>query len=454
MRFTCHFLIKNFQGDIMPRRSVIRASALLVVHQISVLAWPSPASAAESIPPDILQAVSAPKIVPPTAWTFGPDSAEATSPACDLVGVDLQKATESKPVQTFPLLTGKSTAEAKARTQILVKLPRMAVDADGAARAYHPADPTGRSVCEKVVQGSQVALRGICALDHIANAGVRIFKGTVEIPYLVEYQRNEPDGTITKHNLHNPQYESTWRDFWPLAAARKVVNANIPFDQVVLYSSQQNVSALFKTKIFPFQNGLPCVQGARDAAPGYFVSETAPTKTDHASTNQCDANRYRESTKIPYFVIPDGLFTNIRVGDVAIGYAKTDGGDRIVRGIVGDIGPKHSFGEASIAFNQKLRDDSTIPMNSIDTDRLDTDLSDKGHSAGIKSMFVLLLGDTAKQLKENYSADNIDRVARLTLQTFKGEARLRACVDDQDKRDLDKKDLDKKELDKNDPAKR
>ena len=418
----------------MLRGSVVRASALLITYQILVLAGASPASAAESVPPDILQAVSAPKIVPPTDWTFGPDSTAATSPACDLVGVDLLKATESKSVQTFPLLTGKSTAEAKARTQILVKLQRMAVDADGAARAYHPADPTGRSVCEKVVRGSQVTFRGICALDHIANAGVRIFKGTAEVPYLIEVERKEPDGTTTKHNIHNPLYESTWRDFWPLAAARKVLNADIPLDRVVLYSSQQNVSAVFKTRIIPFQNGLPCVQGARDAAPGYFVSETAPMKTDRAPTNQCDASQYRESTKIPYFVIPDGLFDNISVGDVAIGYAKTDGEDRIVRGIVGDIGPKHSFGEASIAFNQKLRNDSKIPMNSVDADRLDSDLSDNAHPAGIKSMFVLLLGDTAKQLKGNYSAENIDRIARLALQTFKGESRLRACVNDLDKK--------------------
>lgn len=429
----------------MPRGSVIRASALLVACQIIVVpAGPAPASAAESIPSDILQAVSAPRTVPATKWTFGPDSSAATSPACDLVGVDLQKATESKPVQTFPLLTGKSTAEAKARTQILVRLPRMAVDADGAARAYHPADPTGRSVCEQVVQGSQVALRGICALDHIANAGVRIFKGTVEVPYLVEYLLKEPDGELSKHNLQNPQYESTWRNFWPLVAAKKVINANIPPDQVVLYSSQQNVSVLFKTKIFPFKDDRPCVQESGDAAPGYFVSQTAPLKTDRSSANQCDASQYRESTGIPYFVIPDGLFANIAVGDVAIGYARTDGGDRIVRGIVGDIGPKHSFGEASIAFNQKLRDDSAIAMNSVDTDRLDTDLSGKGHPAGIKSMFVLLLGDTAKLLKENYSADNVDRVARQALQTFKGEDRLRACIDELDKRELDKRDSDKK----------
>jgi hypothetical protein len=304
------------------------------------------------------------------------------------------------------------------------------------------------------MQGSQVTLRGICALDHIANAGVRIFKGTAEVPYLIEFERKEPDGTTTKHNIHNPLYESTWRDFWPLAAARKVVNADIPLDRVVLYSSQQNVSALFKTKIIPFQNGLPCVQGVRDAAPGYFVSETAPMKTDRASTNQCDARQYRESTKIPYFVIPDGLFENIRVGDVAIGYAKTDGEDRIVRAIVGDIGPRHSFGEASIAFNQKLRNDSTIPMNAIDADRLDSDLSGNARPAGIKSIFVLLLGDTAKQLKGNYSAENIDRVARVALRTFKGEARLRACVDDLDKRASDKKDFDKTDLDKNNPAKR
>ncbi len=83
-------------------------------------------------------------------------------------------------------------------------------------------------------------------------------------------------------------------------------------------------------------------------------------------------------------------------------------------------------------------------MNSLDTDRLDTDLSDNAHRAGIKSMFVLLLGDTAKQLKENYSADNIERVAGLALQTFKGEARLRACADDLDKRELDRKDSDNK----------
>ena len=294
MRFTCIFLIRNFPGVIMPRGSVIRASALLVVCQMSVLAGPSPASAAESIPSDILEAVSAPKIVPATNWTFGPNSAAATSPACDLVGVDLQKATEGNPVETFPLLTGKSAAEAKARTQILVKLPHMAVDADGAARAYHPADPTGRSVCEKVIQGSQVTLRGICALDHIANAGVRIFKGTVEVPHRLEYLRKEPDGELTKHNLQNPQYELTWRNFWPLAAAGKVAKANIPPDQVVLYSSQQNVSALFKTKIFPFKGDLPCVQGSRDPAPGYFVSQTAPLKTDRSSTNQCDASQYRE----------------------------------------------------------------------------------------------------------------------------------------------------------------
>ena len=416
----------------MLKGSVICAPAFLVTYCACMLAGPSPAAAAESIPGEILQAVSAPRIAPPTEWTFGPDSAAGISPTCGLVGVDLRKATESRPVQNFPLLTGKSTADARARTQILVKLQRMAVDADGAARAYHPADPTGRSVCEKVVRGSQVSLRGICALDHIANAGVRIFKGTDEIPHLTEFDRREPDGTITKHRLQNPLYESTWRDFWPLAAARKVASADIPLDRVVLYSSQQNVSALFKTRIIPFQNGLPCVQGAREAAPGYFVSETAPMKTDRPSGNRCDASQYRESTKIPYFVIPDGLFENIGVGDVAIGYAKTDGGDRMVRGIVGDIGPKHSLGEASIAFNQKLRNDLTIPMNSRDTNRLDIDLSNKEGPAGIKSMFVLLLGNTAKQLKGNYSAENIDRVARMALQTFKGEDRLRACVNDLD----------------------
>ena len=249
---------------------------------------------------------------PANQWTFGPNLAAATSPACDLVGVDLQKATEGNPVETFSLLTGKSATEAKARTQILVKLPHMAVDADGAVRAYHPADPTGRSVCEKVDPGERGDLaRDLRTRSH-RQCRSQNFQG---------HRRSTPPSRVPTERTRRcieqnttskiRSTESTWRKFWPLAAAGKVAKANIPSDQVVLYSSQQNVSALFKTKIFPFKGDLPCVQGSRDPAPGYFVSQTAPLKTDHSSSNQCDTSQYRESTQIPYFVIPEGLFDNI-----------------------------------------------------------------------------------------------------------------------------------------------
>jgi Fungal chitosanase of glycosyl hydrolase group 75 len=433
----------------------IRALGLLAGCHLLLLGAPSPGAAGETIPPDILAAVSATKPVPPTIWTFGPDQAADISPDCNLTAVDLLKQTEKKPPQTFSLLTEKSSADATARTQILVQFPRMSVDADGAARAYHPDDPFGRGICEKVTQGNKVSFRGVCALDRIANAGVRIFNGAVEVPYLVEADKTEADGTVTKRNVYNPQYETTWNELWPRAAKKQIASADLPLDRVALYSSELNAAAVFKTKIIPFRDGLPCTQGPDDPAPGYFVSETAPLAgTSPTPDNLCRPALYRDSTEIPYVVIPEGLFENISVGDIAIGYAKTTGQPRIIRGIVGDIGPKYSFGEASIAFNQQLRNDLTAPMNSIEADRLDTNLSESGDHKGIESMFVLFLGKTAPLLNGDYSAVNIDQVAARAIETFKGESRLSACAGELDKRDSKKSVLEKADLNKSEPARR
>ena len=68
------------------------------------------------------------------------------------------------------------TASAPAPKQMLVRIQRLSVDADGSERAYHPEDPSGRGVCtrERGPDGKE-KLTGICALDAFSSGGLRLY---------------------------------------------------------------------------------------------------------------------------------------------------------------------------------------------------------------------------------------------------------------------------------------
>src|ERR1700749_1738267 len=75
-------------------------------------------------------------------------------------------------------------------------LSRVAVDADGSGRAYHPEDPLGSGVCQRTTgPDGKPGLSGICALDPFSSGGAYVFSGT---------QKMSKDAFV-----------SNWLSMWP-----------------------------------------------------------------------------------------------------------------------------------------------------------------------------------------------------------------------------------------------
>lgn len=91
--------------------------------------------------------------------------------------------------------------------------------------------------------------------------------------------------------------------------------------------------------------GTPYEQGPADPAPGFYVSVTA--YVDHTKSVN-DPLRYVDAETVPYLVVPPDLtgLRGVHMGDYAIGLY----GDKLVAGVVGDVGPHGHYGEASIAW--------------------------------------------------------------------------------------------------------
>ncbi len=95
---------------------------------------------------------------------------------------------------------------------------------------------------------------------------------------------------------------------------------------------------------------LPVVQGPRDPAPGYYVSQTA--FEDESVENQRDPRRYVDATKINYVVLGnEARRMGARLGDFVAVYSRRT--HRSVFGIVGDAG-NASGDEGSLHLLQAL----------------------------------------------------------------------------------------------------
>ncbi len=98
-------------------------------------------------------------------------------------------------------------------------------------------------------------------------------------------------------------------------------------------------------------NGKPIVQGPSDPFPGYYVSTTA---LQDRAKEKTDPQRYIDSTKIPYLVLPKAVANKLgaQLGD--FGTVINDKSRRLTQAIFADIGPAGKLGEGSIALAEAL----------------------------------------------------------------------------------------------------
>lgn len=97
------------------------------------------------------------------------------------------------------------------------------------------------------------------------------------------------------------------------------------------------------------ERGKPVVQGSRDPAPGYYVSQTT---FEDESLPEHDPRRYVDATRINYVVLGDeARRRGVKMGDFVAVHSRRTG--RSVYGIVGDSG-NPSGDEASLHLLQAL----------------------------------------------------------------------------------------------------
>jgi hypothetical protein len=320
--------------------------------------------------------------------------------------------------------------------ELLVRINRITVDADGAERAYHPEDPYGQGVCTRVARSDgRTTLAGVCALDELSNAGIRVFSGS--------QQAVRPDAH-SKFSTSAPDLAQQWKSVWPLIRDRilkpidvtSIAGPAAPKGYYLFYWMERNLSVFFSRYIIPdSRDGYPCVRGAESLYPGYFVAATTLNQIGPVRSDGCEPARYIDAEQIPFFVLPGGTFGQIEVGDIVVGQLSLGSQLRTVYGIAGDTGPFDQFGEGSIAFNQKLLDRSDIIVNSQDLDSVDIDLGQFEQTAGRQgTLAILVLGGTKRLLRGNYSRENVERIGRQEFARWNGGAsdgahRLNACIE-------------------------
>jgi len=365
---------------------------------------------AQDVPPrDLLSAIvrqitSKPV---PTAITFDRGSG-ASDTVCRLQPAQMNLTRNGSTVRNFSVLVDNAIG-ADSPKVFFANLSRVAVDADGSGRAYHPEDPLGSGVCERTTgPDGKPGLNGICALDQFSSGGAHVFNGT--------------------QKLSKDAFVSNWRSMWPKIRDRLLkpvvladVIPDVPREFYFFYWRERGLTAFFKDNIIPKDSeGYPCryqsVDGARN---GYFISSTTLEANTRPRADGCAPNRYLDSEIVPFVVLPKGGFGKVQIGDVAIVRYK----DRVVYAVVGDAGPATKLGEGSIALNARLLGKFGEPfLNMKATWTLDID-------GGPVS--ILVLGDTRGSLNGNYSPHNIESVARRELSRWSGSAdplaRFEAC---------------------------
>lgn len=388
------------------------------------------ASAQELPPRDVIEKII-PQLQAPLAAAKILFRPAAVSPANDLCRMQnfemtLQRDDKAAP-NRYPVMLDPQPGTQAVPRQLLAVIPRLAVDADGAERAYHPEDVFGKGVCRRRTGADgKIIWRGVCALDSFASSGIRVFDGSERVKFA------SPGKSAVA--------AARWKDFWALIRDRKLKSFDFksvggpaaPGGYRMFYWKEKNLSAFFKRAIIPAtHDGYPCLRGTESRYPGYFLAATTLTQESKVRPDGCAPGRYIDAAEIPFFVLPGGNFGHIQIGDIAIGLYKSGKTERVAYGITADAGPIEQFGEGSIAFNRILLGKSEPVMNIDGVYALDID-SERLRKEGA-TLGVLVLGGTRRLLHGDYSRENIEKTGRAELARWNGgganmTARLNACI--------------------------
>lgn len=389
---------------------------------------------AQDVPaPDVLNAIipQLRKKLPGTEISFQLPANDGHSNAT--CGMQLSNMTVARGTErhTFGVLIDPPMGEPIAPKQVLARITRLTVDADGSTRSYHPEDPDGEGMCKEVVQpdGSTV-LQGICPLDDISNAGIRLFLGTKRIV------KNDP-----KKNSggSDSNLAEEWTSVWPLIRdktlrpvdLKMIAGAGAPNGYYLFYWKQRELTVFFNENNIPrTRDGYPCLHGSESRFPGYFVTGTALNQEGSVRADGCAPSRYIDAEQIPFFVLPGSSFGHVEIGDIVVGHIKIGSRERVVYGVAGDTGPFDQFGEGSIAFNKQLLGDPKVVVNAKGVEALDIDLN---ASEKYGTLAILILGGTKHLLNRNYSPQNIETLGRQEFARWGGSEdralhRLSSCV--------------------------
>lgn len=388
-------------------------------------------------PPGILNGIASqlPKRFPATKTTFtAPPSGSPIDNRCRMQPMNMTTERDTK-THTFSVLVDPQQGPDVAPKEMLARIVRLTVDADGSARAYHPEDPYGEGVC-KVTRDrkGRTFVKDVCAVDNISSAGFRLF---------LETSRLKKSSNADQPGTNGTDLAAEWKQIWPLIRDRKIKPFNLgaligdqTFDRYYgFYAKDQKLTSLFNKQIIPADNdGYPCRHENESRYPGYFIAATALARKTKPRNDGCAPFAYIDAEQVPFFVLPSGRFGQIEVGDIVVGYLNQDGRERLVFGIAADTGPFDQFGEGSIAFNRKLLNDTKFVMNAKSVNDLDIDLNARASGKEKPAiMAILILGGTKQLLKENYSAENVEKVGRREFARWTGSAaqamqRLRSCA--------------------------
>jgi hypothetical protein len=373
---------------------------------------PCGAACAQDAPPaDVLGAIAR-KLEArptPTAIEFRAQAQAPSRPddACPMQPFDMILTRGGEPVRTYAVMLDRQADPARPQPrQILAVITRIAVDADGSPRAYHPEDPEGTGTCTRIIgRDGKVRPQGICALDRFSSGRMALFRGS---------------DRLSKGDLVRE-----WKDIWPLIRERRLKPVDLrslapdaPEGYYFFHWRARHLTAFFKRTIIPqSRDGYPCRHGAESPFAGYFVAATTLNHNAPARPDACAPARYIDAEQIPFLVLPKGGFGGIGIGDIMIARIRQGGAERIVYGLVADAGPAGQFGEGSVALNAALLGKADRPvMNMKETWALDIEGP---------PVTVLVLGGTRELLKGDYSTDNIEAVARAQFARWGGREPLR-----------------------------
>jgi hypothetical protein len=409
------------------RRPSLALAVLTILAANSALAQDlPPPGTIERIIPQLQEPLAAARI------SFRPKDAR-TDAACNMRPFEMTLARDdrNKP-NRYSVLLNPQRGETVVPREMLAIIDRLAVDADGAARAYHPEDVYGKGVCTrgKDREGYET-LRGICALDSFASSGIRIFHGAERVRF----------PNPLKQPKEAAEAVAQWKNFWALIRDRnlpaidfKAIGGPLaPEGYRIFYWKEEKLAAFFKRAIIPHtHDGYPCLHDKGSHYPGYFITATTLTQNSVVRPDGCAPTRYIDALEIPFFVLPGGSIGHGQLGDIVIGFYKSGRTERLAFGIAADAGPAEQFGEGSVAFNRILLGQTGKPVININ-DVNSFHISSERLKADHATLAVLVLGGTRRQLGGDYSRANIEKVGGAELARWNGNgatmtARLNACI--------------------------